>query len=590
MVTRLVQSRAMSQIVSRVRAFLSIIVTSTILHTRDPVFYSLPIWYLPSLLPHMLPVNIGDTKQVEALLERLRKEPVRSEGSTDQIMKVILDYLFKVPEDPLDGMYHWFCLRADSVAREAATFLIRLFAYDSQRVDDWKARMKRIISSCCDCVGALQEVKRTSQRTCVHSCCLTGQRFDPCIRYLAVFPVKTRQTFMSSFSSWEVSLFLDGLAACHITPGGPMTSADLTLLNAPPALVYLALWNLDVLRDNRVLSIIAKYAPPAESPLLPPDPPPPGLFFLLFHENSLVRRWAKLQSMRCQHTPMFVDKFVGPYLAAFSAVEEALTMDKPTTIISSRLNFQFSQDTASIWSGFVSALRLLPREYLKSGKYTPVDLSHIVAGHLHDTGLRTYPLCALMSISPTYFPEFADVLRCHVFLLRRLHADLWLNEESDYPQVVLDSIKDNPYFTDLVRGLKSQDREPWLLLWFSDYLHSIWAWQIFDVVLVKMVDFLCEELQHERFQDARPAAMLVAADVGFYPRSPSRLTHSFDDSYFALPSLNPGARTIRHDASLFSIHWTSMWTVSSLSPFRGYTLARSGPRPVHHFGFFWLKY
>ena len=64
-----------------------------------------------------------------------------------------------------------------------------------------------------------------------------------------------------------------------------------------------------------------------------------------------------------------------------------------------------------------------------------------------------------------------------------------------------------------MRGLKSQDREPRLLLWFSDYLHSIWTWQVFDDVLVKMVDFLCEELQHERFQDARPVAMVVAADV-----------------------------------------------------------------------------
>jgi senataxin len=65
-----------------------------------------------------------------------------------------------------------------------------------------------------------------------------------------------------------------------------------------------------------------------------------------------------------------------------------------------------------------------------------------------------------------------------------------------------------------MRGLSLQDHEPRLLLWFSDYLHSIWTWQIFDNVLVKMVDFLCEESQHERFQDARPVAMVVAADVG----------------------------------------------------------------------------
>jgi senataxin len=196
---------------------------------------------------------------------------------------------------------------------------------------------------------------------------------------------------MSSFSDWEISLFRDGLAACHITPEGVTGPTKLTLLDAPPALVYLALWNLDVLCDNRVLSIFAKYTPPSASPLLPPDPPPPGLFFLLFHESPSVSRWAKLQLMRCQRAPMSLDKFVGPYLTALAAVEDALTMPEPATKSGSRLTFPFSQDPASIWSGFMSALRLLPREYLKSGKWTPVDLSHIVVGHLHDTGPRTYP-------------------------------------------------------------------------------------------------------------------------------------------------------------------------------------------------------
>ena len=113
----------------------------------------------------MLPVNIDDPTQVQALLERLRNDPVGSEGSTDSVMKVIFDYLFKVPANPSDGVYHWFCQRADSVTREAATFLIRLFAYDSQRVDDWRARTNTILASCCDCVRGLQEAKRTSQDT-----------------------------------------------------------------------------------------------------------------------------------------------------------------------------------------------------------------------------------------------------------------------------------------------------------------------------------------------------------------------------------------------------------------------------------------
>lgn len=120
----------------------------------------------------MLPTNVDvSSTQVETLLERLRKEPVGSEGSTDQIMKLVFEYLINVPGDTPDGAYHWFCQLADNVTQEAATFLIRLFAYDSQRVDDWKARMKQMISSCCDCVRALQEAKRTSQQTCVYLYC-----------------------------------------------------------------------------------------------------------------------------------------------------------------------------------------------------------------------------------------------------------------------------------------------------------------------------------------------------------------------------------------------------------------------------------
>jgi senataxin len=113
----------------------------------------------------MLSANVDDAKQVQSLLERLREEPVGSEGSTDNILKVIFDYLFKVPADPVDDICHWFCQRADDVTREAATFLIRLFAYDSQRVNDWRVRMNRLLSSCCDCVRGLQDAKRTSQET-----------------------------------------------------------------------------------------------------------------------------------------------------------------------------------------------------------------------------------------------------------------------------------------------------------------------------------------------------------------------------------------------------------------------------------------
>jgi senataxin len=198
-------------------------------------------------------------------------------------------------------------------------------------------------------------------------------------------------------------MFLNGLAACHISLAGSTSPANATLLDAPPALVYLALSNLAVLQDSRVLRTIANYIPPSEIVSWPPDPPPPGLFYLLFHETSPVRRWAELQMMRSQHTPMSTDDFVDPYLTALEAVVDALAVGKPITNLNSGSTFPFTQDTAIIWSAFAFVLRLLPHEYLRPGGRFRVDLSHIVAVHLHDTGPRAYPFCILMNISPDVF-------------------------------------------------------------------------------------------------------------------------------------------------------------------------------------------
>ncbi|KAI0269828.1 SEN1 N terminal-domain-containing protein [Gloeopeniophorella convolvens] len=387
-------------------------------------------------------------------------------------MSEVLDYLFKVPTDPSDGAFHWFCQRADPTTREAASFLLRLLAYDSQRVNDWKVRMKGMLRSCCDCVKGLQEAKEASRTT-----------------YLAAFPPKTIQDFVDHFSSWEIGLCVEALTERQLSPD----AANLTLLDAPPALIYLILSNLNVLQDSWILSIIAKYVPSAGPPRWPVDPPPPGLFYMLLHENPDVRRWSEQQVKHCQRTPMPTDSFVGPYVTVLEVVVDVLAANPPGG--SSTSGFPFTQDPASLWSGLTNIIRLLPSEYLKASRRSHVDLRRVIAGHLHDRG-----------------SHFIDILRCYVLLLRRLNADLWANENSDYPQVVFDAVKDNPCFSDLIRASYANNSQLWLLRWFSNYLHSIWTSQIFNDVLGKMVDFLCEELQHERFQDTRPAIMLAAAE------------------------------------------------------------------------------
>jgi len=40
---------------------------------------------------------------------------------------------------------------------------------------------------------------------------------------------------------------------------------------------------------------------------------------------------------------------------------------------------------------------------------------------------------------------------------------------------------------------------------------------VYGDILAKMIDFMCEELQHERFQEARPTIMIAATRVGNTP-------------------------------------------------------------------------
>lgn len=82
--------------------------------------------------------------------------------------------------------------------------------------------------------------------------------------------------------------------------------------------------------------------------------------------------------------------------------------------------------------------------------------------------------------------------------------------------MIFDAIKDNKSFT---AELEKPEPPPWLLGWFMDYLSAIWKLPILGSVVAKIVDFLCDELQHERFVAIHPLGILTAARV----RVPSRL-------------------------------------------------------------------
>jgi len=105
------------------------------------------------------------------------------------------------------------------------------------------------------------------------------------------------------------------------------------------------------------------------------------------------------------------------------------------------------------------------------------------------------------------------VLRCLLFLVKRLGSESWSGESPEYPRIVFDAVKDNPSFTKLVEGADLTDERPWFLSWFGEYLMSLRDSAVFGNVLAKMVDLLCEELQHERFGETRTKVMLAAIRV-----------------------------------------------------------------------------
>ena len=109
--------------------------------------------------------SIPDRAVVEARLATLRDQPVDTSDNGQNVLTPIYAYLMSIPPDHSDGRTHWFCPQADAVTREAATFLIRLFAYDSENVKAWKKRFETCVSECCHCIQGLESAKVTSRHT-----------------------------------------------------------------------------------------------------------------------------------------------------------------------------------------------------------------------------------------------------------------------------------------------------------------------------------------------------------------------------------------------------------------------------------------
>lgn len=76
-----------------------------------------------------------------------------------------------------------------------------------------------------------------------------------------------------------------------------------------------------------------------------------------------------------------------------------------------------------------------------------------------------------------------------------LGSSLWADEDAKYPEVIFDTITDNPSMPSLL-SVQGHTKSLWNLEWLQDYLESIWDTPVFPTVLPKLFFYLGEGLQH----------------------------------------------------------------------------------------------
>ncbi|KAL0961073.1 hypothetical protein HGRIS_014934 [Hohenbuehelia grisea] len=408
--------------------------------------------------------------KIQACLADLRDSPVDTVSCPESTMAMLYNYLMEVPECTPDGVYHWFCDKASPITYDAATFLLRLFAYTSPQVEAWKERLRGCFLGCCLCVCGFEAAKQSSKTT-----------------FFGAFTPTVLEGFNDHLVQWQSSIILECLQTLGISDTSSTSSGN-TLSDAPSAIVYQMTSTIPLLKDPKIISVLRSFPPVHPFLEWPEDPIPPGMLMLLLDQNSAIRTWAADQIKRCKTVPIPIATLDDRYKSALGTIMSALSASQ-----SASAAYSFCDDRFEQWSGFTSVIRMLPPEVLSTPIAGINDPRRLVIGHLHDTG-----------------PHFLAVLQCFLLVLKRLGTGVWAGEGPEYPPIVFDSVKDNVSFLNSLSEIKPQGHNHWLLAWFAEYLRTVQEPAAYSNVLAKMADFMCEELQHERFRDVRPSIMVTA--------------------------------------------------------------------------------
>ncbi|KIJ54640.1 hypothetical protein M422DRAFT_220966 [Sphaerobolus stellatus SS14] len=421
-------------------------------------------------------------REISRSLEKLKTQPIATGGSGDDVMVPIYTFLMGAP--PKDGVLHWFCAKTRPVVIEAASFLLRLYAYNSDSVVIWKGKLTEVLHGCSDCVEVYMEVKLKSRDS-----------------YFAAFDRGILDTFFTNLEKWEVKTALKAIAEAGVT-----SNPDKGISDIRPAIFYHILAAPYFFEDAELLRTLGEHPPSHKSVITWPNDLPPGLLLLRFHKLDQIRTWAHHQMRACQP----IENFSARHERVLRAVIMALisnTVPAPPqeNATTDPLHLYFSLPPSALWSGMQDLIRILPRNFATDNNQMFRILCRSVLGHLHDTG--------------SHFP---DVLRVFVHLLKAHGKLLWEGEDNDYCQMVFDSIKDNTAYMKLFQDAEGAiSQQFWFLDWFRPYLNSIRDQAASIEVLKRIVSFACEELQHERFGNKRPIAMLAVLqtlEASFNPK------------------------------------------------------------------------
>ena len=160
--------------------------------------------------------------------------------------------------------------------------------------------------------------------------------------------------------------------------------------------------------------------------------------------------------------------------------------------------------------------------------------------------------------------DFIDVLKCFVIVLRRMGPDVWQGEGPEWAHVVFNSIKDNTRFSDVLCNLPAPvPKDDWQLKWIEVYANTTAKLPVFKDILPSVLQFLCEELQHDRFKAVRPNAMSIASRVGSLTLMRESYSKQLYSSYS--PSFPLKARRVLRSKLWHSTSWRSTLLLSSMS-------------------------